>query len=63
MDGEAVVISDEVELDKVHEIHYLKHPDSEKYKDDPATIFLKFTSDWWRYTDYNTKPETIFSSE
>ena len=63
MDGEVRAILDKNELKKVHAIHYPKHPNSEKYKDDPATIFLAFTPSWWRYTDYNTKPITIVSSE
>lgn len=62
MDGEVRTISDKNELEEIHKVHYAKHPDSEKWKDDPATIFLTFTPTWWRYTDYNTKPETILSS-
>jgi len=63
MDGEVSAITDKDELGKVQKIHYPKHPNSEKYKDDPATIFLKFTPAWWRYTDYNTDPLMIISSE
>ena len=59
MDGDVTAITDKDELEKVYKIHYPKHPNSEKYKDDPATIFLKFTPAWWRYTDYNTNPLTI----
>jgi general stress protein 26 len=61
LDGEAILISSD-ELAKAHEVHYAKHPNSAKYKDDPATVFIKFTPTWWRYTDYNTVPETIVSS-
>jgi general stress protein 26 len=63
MDGEVVSIEDKDELAKVHKIHYLKHPTSEKYKDEPETIFLKFIPKWYRYTDYNTEPLTLLSSE
>jgi general stress protein 26 len=63
MDGEIQAILDKNELKKVQEIHYTKHPNSEKFKNDPTTIFLKFTPGWFRYTDYNTKPSTIISSE
>lgn len=62
MDGEVEIIP-ESELPKVHKIHYAKHPKSEQYKDDPGTVFLKFTPTWWRYTDYNTKPMTIVTSD
>src|SRR3989304_6372676 len=44
MDGEVTVIQDQEELAKVQSIHYPKHPNSEKFKNDPATIFLKFTT-------------------
>lgn len=63
MDGDVRAISDKVELDKAHSIHYAKHPNSAKYKDAPETIFLAFTPNWWRYADYNTKPLTLLSSE
>ncbi len=62
MDGEVRAILDKDELEKVHKIHYAKYPDSKKWKDDPSTIFLAFTPNWWRYTDYNTKPPTSLSS-
>lgn len=63
MDGEVIAVKDREELKAAQSIHYLKHPDSEKYKDAPATIFLKFTPRWWRYTDYNTEPPTILSPD
>lgn len=62
MDGEVKTILDKEDLAKAQEIHYTKHPKSEKYKNEPETIFLSFTPAWWRYTDYNTIPETILSS-
>ena len=46
---------DKKELAKIHKIHFAKHPEPEKYKDDPATMFLAFKPTWWRYTEY--KPE------
>lgn len=62
MDGEVTTVP-EAELSQIHEVHYAKHPKSEQYKDDPGTVFLKFTPSWWRFTDYNTKPMTVVSSE
>jgi general stress protein 26 len=61
MDGEIVIVSDKNELADIQKIHYKKHPSSEKYKDEPATVFLKFTPKWWRYTDYNT--DTTITSD
>lgn len=59
MDGEAKAIFDKDELKAVQIMHYSKHPDSKKYKDDPETIFLKFTPKWLRYTDYNKDPAEV----
>ena len=58
LSGEITIITNPAELQKVQEIHYAKHPHSAKYKDDPATVFLKFTPKWWRFTDFNTDPVT-----
>lgn len=63
MDGEVRAILDPKELKEVKEIHYAKHPDSKQYENDPATLFLSFTPNWWRFTDYNTDPPTIVDSE
>ena len=61
MHGDIEIVSELNELKEVYKVHYKKHPDAEKYKG-PKTIFLKFTPTWWRYTDFNTEPETIINS-
>jgi len=58
MRGDLRIVSDKNELDEIYKVHYQKHPDAEKYKG-PKTVFLEFTPTWWRYTDFNTEPETI----
>lgn len=63
MDGDIAMVSDVGELKVIQDRHYVKHPNSAAFKDIPTTFFLKFTPKWWRYTDYNTKPYTILSSE
>ncbi len=63
MDGEVQAILDAEELKTAKSIHYPKHPNSQKFENDPATIFLKFTPKWWRYTDYNTDPYTLLASD
>lgn len=52
--GDITMVSDSDELKRIMSIHYTKHKESEKYKDDPETVFLKFTPTWWKYTDFNT---------
>ena len=58
MRGNIRMVSDQKELENIYKIHYAKHPEAEKYKG-PNTIFLEFTPAWWRYTDFNTDPETV----
>ncbi|HXH26957.1 MAG TPA: hypothetical protein VNG90_03600, partial [Candidatus Acidoferrum sp.] len=62
MDGEVAAITDPAQLEAAQAIHYAKHPNSAQYKDDPETMFLRFTPNWWRYTDFNTKPLTLVDS-
>ncbi len=62
LDGEVKAILAPDNLKAAKAVHYLKHPNSQQYENAPATIFLEFTPTWWRYTDFNTKPETIISS-
>lgn len=63
LDGKVKGLLKPEDIIEAQKVFYASHPSSEKYKDDPATIFLEFTPSWWRYTDYNTKPVTILSSE
>lgn len=63
LDGKVQLVNDKDELEKIQSIHYAKHPGSAEFKDDPLTVFLKFTPNWWRYTNYSTDPLTITSSE
>ena len=63
MDGDVKGVFDSEELKQIKQTHYVKHPSSQQYEHDPATIFLAFTPIWWRFTDYNTEPLTIISSE
>jgi general stress protein 26 len=58
MRGTIRVVSDKNELEVIYKTHYAKHPDAEKYKG-PKTVFLEFTPTWWRFTDFNSEPETI----
>lgn len=63
LDGTVRAMTNKEELETSQGIHYAKHPNSAQYKDAPETLFLAFTPTWWRYTDYNTNPITIISSE
>lgn len=62
MRGTVRMTTDPDEIERLSRAHYTKHPGAEKYKDED-TIYLEFTPTWWRYTDFNTSPETIVESK
>lgn len=62
MRGDIRIVTDAGELEEIFKIHYAKQPQAEKYKS-PSTIILEFTPTWWRYTDFNTSPETVVESK
>lgn len=62
LDGSIRVVKPK-DIPGMQEAHYAKHPNSAKFKDDPATIFLEFTPEWWRYTNYNVQPPVVTASE
>lgn len=62
MRGEVRIVADAAEQETIFKIHYAKHPEAEQYRS-PRTILLEFTPTWWRYSDLNTDPATIISSE
>lgn len=55
MDGVIDTVTDKNELIKTYSIYFKKNAGPEKYKSDPETLFLEFTPNWYRYTEY--KPE------
>lgn len=63
MDGSVRAVTDKKELVAIHKTHYKKHPDSKKYMDDPATLFLAFKPIWRRYTEYKPKFKIISSEK
>jgi general stress protein 26 len=62
MDGEVKAITNKKELLEIHKVYYAKNPGPEKYKNDPATLFLVFKPTWYRYTEYKPK-FLVISSE
>jgi general stress protein 26 len=63
LDGEVERVIDAERIAELQQIHFEKNPDTARYKENPAYIFLVFKPRWWRFTDYNTRPATILSSE
>ena len=61
LEGQIKIVSDSSQLPTIHQIHYAKHPHAEKYKSDPATVFLVCAPSWWRYMDYKVSPPLSIS--
>ena len=61
LDGQIQKIDSPTEKEAIKRLIVAKYPESSKYMDETA-VFLKFTPSWWRYTDFNTHPPTIFDS-
>lgn len=57
LDGQARVLTSTEEIEACKKVHHAKHPQSVKHVG-PTTIFIAFTPRWYRYTDFNTHPET-----
>jgi len=49
--GEAKLIKDEGNL---KEVYFAKYPNVREYEKDDDAVFLKFSPNWFRYTDYKT---------
>lgn len=58
MRGDIRIVKDKKELENLQSVHYAKLPEAKKYKNSES-IFLEFTPTWWRYSDFNTDPETV----
>lgn len=61
MRGDVRIVTDPQDLEAIYKVHYAKLPFAEKYKS-ATTVFLEFTPTWWRYSDFNTEPETVSES-
>jgi general stress protein 26 len=59
LDGDVKIISNPMELKDIKSIHYKRHPESQKYENDPDTIFIEFRPSWYRYSDLLQKPPKI----
>lgn len=61
MNGDVELVTNSEKVKEIENVHYERNPNSAEWRDDPNTVFLKFTPTWWRYSDYN--PYKIYSSE
>lgn len=57
IDGEARILSDQAKIEECQKIHYAKHPSAQQHAG-PETIYIAFQPNWYRYTDFKSKPET-----
>ncbi len=59
MRGRLSVIASSEELRAAKAAHYAVHPNSQKFEDDPHTVFLAFRPRWIRYSDLGVEPPII----
>lgn len=60
--GTIEAVTDPAALERVYTVHYAKLPETEAFRN-AETVYLKFSPTWWRYSDFNTDPETIVVSK
>ncbi len=58
LSGTIYLVETSSEIEKITAIHYKKFPQSKSYESD-KTLFLKFIPDWWRHTNYVSRPPVI----
>ena len=59
IDGKIKIVEDKDKIKEIKTIHYKRHPNSQKFENDPNTVFLVFQPTWLRYTDFNVEPPKI----
>jgi general stress protein 26 len=62
-DGTVHILSDEADLNTGWDVYGTEYPDRLQAREESDTVLLEFTPTWWRYTDMNTNPRTVISSE
>jgi general stress protein 26 len=56
--GSIKLLENDDEISKVKNIHYKKFPQSKSFENQ-ETLFLKFSPNWWRHTNYESRPSVI----
>lgn len=59
MRGQLSVLVSGEELRAAKAAHYAVHPNSQKFENDPHTVFLAFRPRWIRYSDLGLEPPVI----
>jgi general stress protein 26 len=62
LEGEIKILSNDTSIDEIKKRHYEIHPNSKKFENDPNTVFLEFSPNWFRFTDFTTSPITVINS-
>ena len=58
LSGNLELLENDDEISIIKNIHYKKFPQSKSFENQ-ETLFLKFSPDWWRHTDYKSRPPII----
>lgn len=62
MDGEVVEVTNREEVEALKKVFYEKHPNDVNFVTE-KTVYLKFITSWWRYSDYSIRPPKILGSD
>ncbi|MBK9745822.1 MAG: pyridoxamine 5'-phosphate oxidase family protein [Chloroflexi bacterium] len=57
--GKSRVITVSSEVATAKRVHYAIHPNSQKFENDPHTVFIEFTPQYGRFSDLGVLPEII----
>ncbi|MBI2641749.1 pyridoxamine 5'-phosphate oxidase family protein [Candidatus Roizmanbacteria bacterium] len=63
VEGTIRIVDNPNTIKEIKKVHYVRHPNSLKFENDPNTVFLLFRPTWLRYTDFNTEPPKIILTE
>lgn len=61
MSGQIFQVKERNTLEAVKIIHYARYPESIPFENQ-STVFLSFAPNWYRFTDYQTRPPKIITS-
>lgn len=59
-EGEAYLLENGIELDRLKQIYHQKNPEAKEFEDLPDQRYFKIIPSWIRYSDFNFVPPKIF---
>ncbi len=64
LDGEVKIVESEEDKKMCLDVYFGKFPEKKKWLNEKDSVFLSFTPNWWRFSDYKKpKGEKIITSD